>query len=61
VSYPASGFCTVAASCNLVQYNPYGVAVDSSGNYYIAGWNQNRVFKVNTSGLDFTSSRTMEL
>jgi trimeric autotransporter adhesin len=27
-------------------YNPYGVAVDSSGNYYIAAYNQNRVFKV---------------
>lgn len=37
-----------ALDANL--YNPYGVAVDSSGNYYIAAWNQNRVFKVNTSG-----------
>ena len=31
-------------------YNPYGVAVDSSGNYYIAAFNQNRVFKVSTTG-----------
>jgi NHL repeat len=30
--------------------NPYQVALDSSGNYYIASPNQNRVFKVNTSG-----------
>lgn len=30
--------------------DPYGVAVDSSGNYYIAAYNQQRVFKVNTSG-----------
>jgi len=30
-------------------YNPYGVAVDSSGNYYIAAYNQNRVFKVNAT------------
>ena len=37
-----------ATDANL--YNPYGVAVDSSGNYYIAAFNQNRVFKVNTSG-----------
>ena len=37
-----------ALDANL--YNPYGVAVDSSGNYYIAAFNQNRVFKVNTSG-----------
>jgi len=31
-------------------YNPYGVAVDTAGNFYIASYNQNRVFKVNTSG-----------
>ncbi len=31
--------------------NPVAVAVDSSGNYYIAANSQNRVFKVNTSGL----------
>ncbi len=30
-------------------YNPYGVATDSSGNYYIAAYNQNRVFKVTAS------------
>jgi len=30
-------------------YNPYGVAVDTAGNYYIAAFNQNRVFKVTVS------------
>jgi len=30
-------------------YNPYGIAVDSSGNYYIAAYNQNRVFMVNAT------------
>lgn len=28
-------------------YQPYGVAVDSNNNYYIAAWSQHRVFKVN--------------
>ena len=37
-----------ALDANL--YSPYGVAVDSAGNYYIAAFYQNRVFKVNTSG-----------
>lgn len=37
-----------ALDANL--YNPYGVAVDSTGNVYIASFNQHRVFKVNTSG-----------
>lgn len=37
-----------ATDANL--YQPYGVAVDSSGNFYIAAWSQYRVFKVNTSG-----------
>ncbi len=37
-----------ALDANL--YNPYGVAVDSSGNFYIAAFNQNRVFKVNSGG-----------
>jgi centrosomal CEP192-like protein/NHL repeat-containing protein len=36
-----------AIDANL--YNPYGVAVDSSGNFYIAAFNQHRVFKVTTS------------
>ena len=31
-----------ATNANL--YNPYGVAVDTSGNFYIAAYNQNRVF-----------------
>lgn len=38
-----------ALDANL--YNPQGVALDSSGNYYIASFNQNRIFKVNTSGV----------
>lgn len=37
-----------ALDANL--YTPYGVAADSSGNYYIAAYNQHRVFKVNSSG-----------
>ena len=37
-----------ATNANL--YNPYGVAVDTSGNFYIAAYNQNRVFKVSASG-----------
>src|SRR6266567_7223984 len=37
-----------ALDANL--YNPYGVAVDTAGNVYIASFNQHRVFKVNTSG-----------
>jgi len=36
-----------ALNANL--YNPYGVAIDGSGNFYIAAYNQNRVFKVTTS------------
>ena len=36
-----------ATDANL--YNPYGVAVDSTGNVYITSYNQNRVFKVNNS------------
>jgi hypothetical protein len=37
-----------AIDANL--YNPYGVAVDTSGNVYITSFNQNRVFKVNAAG-----------
>lgn len=36
-----------ALNANL--YNPEGVAIDSSGNFYIASYNQHRVFKVTTS------------
>jgi sugar lactone lactonase YvrE len=32
-------------------YDPAAVSVDSAGNYYIAAYDQNRVFKVNTSGV----------
>ena len=31
-------------------YNPASVATDSSGSYYISGYYQNRVFKVDTTG-----------
>lgn len=31
--------------------NPVAIAVDSSGNYYIAASSQNRIFKVDTTGL----------
>ncbi len=31
-------------------YDPYGIAVDTSGNYYIAAYNQHRVFKVSPAG-----------
>lgn len=37
-----------AVDANL--YNPYGVALDTAGNVYIASFNQHRVFKVNASG-----------
>jgi len=36
-----------AIDANL--YSPYGVTVDTAGNFYIAAWNQNRVFKVTIS------------
>jgi len=38
-----------AADANIS--NPSAVAFDSAGNYYIAAPNQNRVFKVNSTGL----------
>jgi trimeric autotransporter adhesin len=31
-------------------YNPYQVAVDASGNVYVAAYNQHRVFKISTAG-----------
>ena len=37
-----------AIDANL--YNPYGVAVDASGNQYITSYNQHRVFKVSSTG-----------
>jgi sugar lactone lactonase YvrE len=37
-----------ATDSNL--YNPVGVAVDTAGNFYIAAFNQNRVFKVSATG-----------
>ena len=38
-----------ALDANL--YTPTGVAVDSTGNYYIAVYNAHRVFKVDTNGI----------
>jgi len=37
-----------AIDANL--YTPYAVAVDASGNFYIASYNQHRIFKVSTTG-----------
>jgi hypothetical protein len=37
-----------AVDANL--YSPQGVAVDGSGNFYTAAFNQNRVFKINGAG-----------
>ena len=37
-----------AIDANL--YTPYGVAVDSAGNYYVAVYNGQRVYKVDTTG-----------
>ncbi len=37
-----------AIDANL--YTPYGVAVDASGNFYIASYNQHRIFKVSSAG-----------
>src|SRR5215831_13054931 len=31
-------------------YTPDGIALDSAGNFYIASYNQNRVFKVSSTG-----------
>ena len=39
------------AAVNAYLYNPLGVAVDSSGNVYIADTNNSRIRKVNTSGI----------
>jgi hypothetical protein len=38
-----------ALDANL--YSPVGVAVDSAGNYYIAAYNADRVYKVDTKGI----------
>ena len=45
--YSGDGGLATSAELNL----PYGVAVDSAGNLYIAEYGGNRVRKVNTSGI----------
>jgi len=45
--YTADGIAATASALNL----PWGVAVDGSGNVYIADGSNNRVRKVNTSGI----------
>jgi len=54
-----SGFVgegTPATSAQL--QNPYGIAVDGSGNLYIADCNNNRIRKVNTAGIISTIAGT---
>jgi len=46
-SYSGDGGPATAATLS----SPYGVAVDASGNIYIADYNNNRIRKVNTSGI----------
>lgn len=50
ISTPIGGGPNNIPALDANLYNPYGVAVDSSGNYYIAAYYQNRVFKVSTTG-----------
>lgn len=50
ISTPIGGGPNGIPALDANLYNPYGVAVDTAGNVYIASYNQNRVFEVNTSG-----------
>ncbi len=52
--YSGDGGAATSAYLN----NPYGVAVDSAGNVYIADTNNNRIRKVNTSGIISTVAGT---
>ncbi len=45
--YTGDGGAAISAEI----HNPYGVAVDGSGNVYIADQNNNRIRKVNASGI----------
>ncbi len=47
VGYNGDGFAATAAELN----KPGGVAVDDSGNVYIGDFNNNRIRKINTSGI----------
>src|SRR5260370_14936266 len=50
ISTPIGGGPNGIPALDANLYNPYGVAVDTFGNYYIASFNQHRVFKVSTAG-----------
>jgi sugar lactone lactonase YvrE len=52
--YSGDGGNALAAKINM----PYGVAIDPSGNLYIADYNNHRVRKVNTSGIISTCAGT---
>ena len=52
--YSGDGGAATAAELN----NPTGVAVDASGNVYIADRNNNRIRKINTSGIISTFAGT---
>ena len=54
-----AGFSGDGGAATAAQLNePYGVAVDSSGNLYIAEWNNNRIRKVNSAGVISTVAGT---
>ena len=54
-----AGFSGDGGAATAAQLNePYGVAVDSSGNLYIAEWNNNRIRKVDSAGVISTVAGT---
>src|SRR6516225_3243136 len=47
-----AGFAGDGGPATSAQLNaPFGIAVDSAGNFYIAEWSNHRVRKVDTSGV----------
>src|SRR6516225_11800913 len=47
-----AGFAGDGGQATAAQLNaPFGIAVDSAGNFYIAEWSNHRVRKVDTSGV----------
>ena len=52
--YNGDGIQATAAQLN----KPYGLAIDDTGNLYIADWFNNRVRKVNTAGIISTIAGT---